>query len=723
MTSPTSDRRQGLVGNTPIKAPVDVATTVNIALAGEQTIDGWVTSASRVLVHNQTDPTQNGIYDTSTANWTRSYDANGNYDLTTGTIVAVLGGATQTGFFYQLTTAKPITIGTSPLVWQQSLIASGSVISFLALGVGAQSRSIQDKGRDAVSAFDFMSAVQIADVRSFTYLVDVTATLQVAINITAALGIGLILPGGGYSVLPATSQAGAGTYNTALVMQSGMHLIGQHGATLRVANNYSTNGTPKELAIFSTVAYLQNVSFEGITFDLNGANNLMSPARPASYNQFNHAAIMVNGPTGYMDDVLIDKCTFKNTAGVCYVVCQLVAVATTPTLGKRWKITDNLFLNGGLDTNDHTSIYAWCEDVICEGNTFWEDSPPHTVGKTGGATCYEVHGSNQRFVNNYCYNYTLGAYVAPNFTNTTLNTIVSGNHFYCSDFGILIWRGVALGYKEIDGVLIQGNTFYFDNYTYAGQSTYKSAVAYQGQIATAQGAVSNIKISDNYALNVGNTLLAQFVRWDTSTTVSNTGSNLCVTDNQVIGFTDGFYLVTNSANGIGLVEVSRNQFIAFTPDSLANPPHGIYINATAGVGAVKTLVINDNQFIDERGSPQFNTAIYLAAGTITDLSLGSQTFKGMSAANFNNAGATITNSIGTAEQKGQTNVADGGTVTFNANFTGLTPRAVLVTGIVAGETVSVTAVGASSFTVAIKKWTGGVLTAGTTQQINWVVKF
>jgi len=53
-----------------------VATTANITLSGEQTIDGITTSASRVLVKNQTTASQNGIYTSGSGAWTRTSDMN-----------------------------------------------------------------------------------------------------------------------------------------------------------------------------------------------------------------------------------------------------------------------------------------------------------------------------------------------------------------------------------------------------------------------------------------------------------------------------------------------------------------------------------------------------------------------------------------------------------------------------------------------------------------------
>ena len=58
-----TDRATGLVGETGIKEPVRVATTANITLSGEQTIDGVaVVDGDRVLVKDQTTAANNGIY-------------------------------------------------------------------------------------------------------------------------------------------------------------------------------------------------------------------------------------------------------------------------------------------------------------------------------------------------------------------------------------------------------------------------------------------------------------------------------------------------------------------------------------------------------------------------------------------------------------------------------------------------------------------------------------
>jgi len=70
---------------------VAMATTENITLSGEQTIDGILTSADRVLVKDQTDPKENGIYVSAAGAWTRATDMDGAEEVA-GSFVFVTGG-------------------------------------------------------------------------------------------------------------------------------------------------------------------------------------------------------------------------------------------------------------------------------------------------------------------------------------------------------------------------------------------------------------------------------------------------------------------------------------------------------------------------------------------------------------------------------------------------------------------------------------------------------
>lgn len=166
----TTDRRYGVNGSLAFKAPVRLATTANITLSGLQSIDGVTTAADdRVLVKNQTDTTENGLYNASSSAWTRCADANGNRDLVTGTAVYVTAGSTNANSFWSITSAAP-TVGTDSIVWAVS-VAAGSLAAQLAdtssaslgdalIGVkrteaGAASRTQHSKNLDHPTLEDF----------------------------------------------------------------------------------------------------------------------------------------------------------------------------------------------------------------------------------------------------------------------------------------------------------------------------------------------------------------------------------------------------------------------------------------------------------------------------------------------------------------------------------------------------------------------------------------
>ncbi len=111
------DRLSGVNSGLAIKAPVRVATTANITLSGEQTIDGVAVVANdRVLVKDQTTASQNGIYKVSTGSWSRATDFDGVRDVVQYTRVIVGAGTISAGVEYQLTTASPV-IGSSSLAF------------------------------------------------------------------------------------------------------------------------------------------------------------------------------------------------------------------------------------------------------------------------------------------------------------------------------------------------------------------------------------------------------------------------------------------------------------------------------------------------------------------------------------------------------------------------------------------------------------------------------
>jgi hypothetical protein len=106
----------GATGMTPKQAVV-IATTANVTLSGEQTIDGVLTSTSRILVRAQTAPAQNGIYVTGASGWTRATDMDAAGEVV-GSAVYVNGGTVNGGkTFY--TGSVVTTLGTDAISWTE----------------------------------------------------------------------------------------------------------------------------------------------------------------------------------------------------------------------------------------------------------------------------------------------------------------------------------------------------------------------------------------------------------------------------------------------------------------------------------------------------------------------------------------------------------------------------------------------------------------------------
>lgn len=91
---------------------VDVATTANITLSGEQTIDTVSTSSSTVLVKNQTNHAENGIYISAAGAWTRAtiMDTAGEVQ---GVLALVEAGGQQGQIWYTLSSVS--VLGTDPI--------------------------------------------------------------------------------------------------------------------------------------------------------------------------------------------------------------------------------------------------------------------------------------------------------------------------------------------------------------------------------------------------------------------------------------------------------------------------------------------------------------------------------------------------------------------------------------------------------------------------------
>lgn len=92
----------------------------NITLSGEQTLNGILTSSSRILVKEQTNAYDNGLYITASGAWSRSSDADTSAKVTNGLTIWVTNIASAVyRHKYLLVTPDPITLGTTDLTFDE----------------------------------------------------------------------------------------------------------------------------------------------------------------------------------------------------------------------------------------------------------------------------------------------------------------------------------------------------------------------------------------------------------------------------------------------------------------------------------------------------------------------------------------------------------------------------------------------------------------------------
>ena len=248
------------------KAPVTVASTANIpTLSGLLTVDTiTLVAGETVLVKNQTNAADNGIYVAASGAWTRSVGADV-WDEFIGAIVFVVEG-TQTGSAWFCTAQPGGTLGTTAINWSNFSVAS-TYTAGTGLTLAGTQFSITPVG--AAGTYGSASSVPVFITNASGQVTSVTNT-AIAIANTAVSGLGTMstqnanavaITGGtldavtiggstagaitGTTITANTQFSGAGTGLTGTA--SGLS-IGGNAATATTAGSATTAVTATNLA-------------------------------------------------------------------------------------------------------------------------------------------------------------------------------------------------------------------------------------------------------------------------------------------------------------------------------------------------------------------------------------------------------------------------------------------------------------------------------------------
>lgn len=469
-------------------------------------------------------------------------------------------------------------------IGRRDLLAAGA---WMALSAPAACRAVPQA---PVSILDFLPAPEHRRIAEGRSSFDCGPDLERAIAAATAAGAVLHLPQGQYHLAPKHPLDHADSFpcHGAVRMVPGMRLQGAPGALLRIVPRFSTDQTPRAMAMFTATGPVADIAFKGLVLDMNGRNNPMSPGRADGiYNRFPQAHIFVSGGRGQaaarVDRAAIADCVFRDSNGVsCIVMGQ--TEDHNASLGQDWTVERCRFLDNGMDTDDHSSIFAYAEDVQTHHCTFANVTP---FGPTGVNTAYEVHGSRQTIRDCTFVNMIRGIWVANNYSSPTTGTTIEDNAFRTLFYGVDFFNDRASA-KPIRDTVIRRNAFTFDDATIRSVPGLNFKVAVQ---IASEFAQQDIRISGNRMTKSGPNVTSAFVVVTGGASGMTRHDAIAATDNQGQGLTFGSFVRTTPTAGIGRLTILRNQWTGLSPSSTMALAAGDAVEHTGTLQPIVALTL------------------------------------------------------------------------------------------------------------------------------------
>lgn len=451
-----------------------------------------------------------------------------------------------------------------------------------------------DCGHASVSRLllDFIPDVHHGAIRAGTSDFDCAPALQQAIDATSATGVTIIVPGGTYLLVPATpiddEDEGVPCF-AAVIMRSGMVVRGEPGSILRIRSGSSSDRVPQSMGMFCTDRPIANITISGLTMDMNGRANPISPQRGRqTYSRANQSHILVSGTRGgvaaRVDNATVERCAFLNTAGVCCVVMAQSNVAGV-RLGRGWRLIDNEFRDNGIDTDDHSSVFGWADDVVATGNRFINTKFVGSERRLAGHAGYEIHGSNHHLSGNSFAGYFRGIWIAPNYSTPVTGTRIIANHFSGGGVGVDFF-GERPGVPPVSDSVIERNSFVFADDPGIADIGLKACV----QIASV-AAQRQVTIARNRARSTSRKVATAFAVVTGGGIDRHVHDAITIVDNETDGLTFGSFIRTAADVGLGMITSQRNRWTNLTAAGVYDVAVGDSVEHTTRLQPIAKLVL------------------------------------------------------------------------------------------------------------------------------------
>jgi hypothetical protein len=250
-----------------IKASCLYTTTANITLSGLGTQAGgdWpstLTAGDRILVKNQANQAQNGIYAASASGWTRTADMN-NWSEVPGAFTFIEDGATLSATGWVTTAGSTGTIGVTNMPWTQ-FSGAGTYTAGNGLQLISNQFSVKLNGTtlDASS-----SGLRIST--TYAGQTSITTLGTIGTGVWEATDIGVLHGGTG-----ASDAAGARANLSAAVLGANNDITSMSAITGSIATptyiQFNTTQNPLPTDATGRIYYDSNDQFQTLAFQMNG---------------------------------------------------------------------------------------------------------------------------------------------------------------------------------------------------------------------------------------------------------------------------------------------------------------------------------------------------------------------------------------------------------------------------------------------------------------------
>lgn len=308
-----------------IKASVRVATTAEITLSNTQTIDNIPLSIDdRVLVKNQSNAINNGIYLVKSGSWVRAADMNDPGEVSGGTFVFVEEGSVNSDTGFVVTSNGSLTTGVDEIVWTL-FSSSGTLIAGNGLskngytlevnvaangGIEISSDNLQLKSTVAGTGLTLTDGV--LDVVGTTNRITANAnSIDIAstyVGQSSITTLGTVTTGTWNADIIAGQYGGTGVNNSGKTITLGGNLTtsGAYATTLTVTN--TTNVTLPTTGTLATLAGTEDLTNKTINSSSIGAttrgsgafttlasNNLVTFTDSTDAGPLGTAAVVISG--------------------------------------------------------------------------------------------------------------------------------------------------------------------------------------------------------------------------------------------------------------------------------------------------------------------------------------------------------------------------------------------------------------------------------------------